>query len=414
LSREPGERNGMRFFALVLALFLGWATVPDRSATAAEWSVAPSMEQKSAFNSNLFWDYQNRSPKSDFVFTFTPAAAFKYSTEVVQLEGRTSLIGLHYLSHPSVDHIDQNQLINGGYKVTPRLGLNLNASYIVDSTMAQEQVTSGTFATLRPRQAVSVTPGVSYSLTERTSLQSSYNYSRISYKDPGLRPYDQQQVNLTLSHLLTNQKTTLISNTLVRRMQYDSGDLFQSLGLQGGLAHKFSEDWGTEALAGVNLSRDSFRTQVYGAPIAPYYFIRTTTVQKKQSRTSPYFKVSLYRQWTNLRLALSYLRDEQATAAGAINETNNLSITGSYQFTERLSTNIMVGYYYSTQAFNTGNYKNQSINVNAGLNYKLTERFTSSLQYIYGFRNDMTNDYFGYQHIVTLMFNYSYPITYQK
>ena len=84
-------------------------------AGAADWSIVPSITQRSEFNSNL-----NMSPTnvlSDYIFSLSPAADFNYTTEISQLKGHLGLQGQHYISHGNLDHIDQNYQINGRYQV---------------------------------------------------------------------------------------------------------------------------------------------------------------------------------------------------------------------------------------------------------------------------------------------------------
>ena len=61
-----------------LALFLClWTT---NLAVAAEWTLVPSVTQKSEFNSNINLTYN--SPISDYIFTLTPAVDFNYTTTI--------------------------------------------------------------------------------------------------------------------------------------------------------------------------------------------------------------------------------------------------------------------------------------------------------------------------------------------
>ena len=92
-------------FALIMSL---WAT---DLAVAADWSLVPSVTQKSEFNSNLNLTFTN--PTSDYIFTLEPGADFNYKTELTHVQGHLGLSGQHYLSNSNLDHIDQNYQING-------------------------------------------------------------------------------------------------------------------------------------------------------------------------------------------------------------------------------------------------------------------------------------------------------------
>ena len=155
--------------AIIMSL---WAA---NLAVAADWSVVPSVTQKSEFNSNLNLTYI--SPISDYIFTLTPAADFNYNTEITQLQGHLGLSGQHYLTNSNLDHIDQNYQINGKYQATPKVNLSLNTSYIVDTTLLEELLASGLVMGRSPRTSIMANPGMTYNITERLSSTINYNFN---------------------------------------------------------------------------------------------------------------------------------------------------------------------------------------------------------------------------------------------
>lgn len=117
-----------RGIGLVILIIVGTCKL----AGAADWSIVPTISQRSEFNSNL-----NMSPTnilSDYILSVTPVVDFNYTTEIAQLQGHLGLLGQHYITHDDVDHIDQNYQINGRYQPTPRVNLSLNSSYTNDPT----------------------------------------------------------------------------------------------------------------------------------------------------------------------------------------------------------------------------------------------------------------------------------------
>ena len=112
-------------------------------------------------------NYAYTNPISDYIFSLQPAMDFNYTTEISQLQGHLGLLGLHYLTNSNLDHIDQNFQINGRHQIAPRVNLSLNSSYINDTTLTQEFLTSGLAMSRTPRQSFAVGPGVTYNLTER-------------------------------------------------------------------------------------------------------------------------------------------------------------------------------------------------------------------------------------------------------
>ncbi len=391
--------------ALLLVVFNG------ENANAADWSLVPSMNLRSEFNTNLNYDFKN--PKSDYLFTVQYASEYNYATEVLQLQGRLGLTGLHYITNSSADHIDQSYQINGKYALTPRCNFILNSAYIVDSSLQEELSTSGVIMTRTPRQSIAAGPGLAYNLTESLMATVNYNFNRVMYQDPQFRNYTNHQVGLRLDYLLSNEKSTLIGNVLARESLYPGNDSYKSLGFYAGINHKFSERWEVNLMAGANYSLMDFATQVLDFSQAPY-FILVKTVRARSTEVTPYLSLSTTGRWTKWTLTASFSRDQSASAYGAISEVYQGNLSAKYNFTERLAGTLTAGYSKSSQAGKNSTYKSEYYNVGPQLTYQVTEKLSVSPGYKYGQRNDITGSRSANAHSVWAMLTYTYPIHYQK
>jgi hypothetical protein len=160
------------------------------------------------------------NPTSSYIFTLTPVADFNYNTEITQLQGHLGLSGQHYLDNGNLDHIDQNYQINGKYQATPKANLSLNTSYIVDTTLLQELLSSGLVIGRSPRTSILANPGMTYNITERLSSTINYNFKRVLYQAPQYTDYTTHQMGLNFNYLLSNERTSLINNNTVRETLY--------------------------------------------------------------------------------------------------------------------------------------------------------------------------------------------------
>ena len=371
-------KQGGIWAIMALALLLGVLAVKDGGA--ADWSVVPSVGLRGEFNSNIDYSFQKKI--SDFLFTLTPNADFNYATEILQLQGHLGWTGLVYAKSASADHIDQNYFINGKYGVTPRLNLNMNAGFMVDSSLQQELITSGFIMTRTPRQSYVLGPGLTYALTERLSATAGYQFSPVHYQDPHFRNYTSQQVNSAFSYLLKNEKTTLSLIFSGQETTYTNNDLNQILGTYLGVSHKFSEVWFFNFQGGANYAFVDFTTQVQNAPQSPF-FVLVQQPRLKQTFLSPYFSISATRQWVKASFTASYIRNQSASGAGSINDTNGLNLVLSYKFTERL-TGTMVGSYNRGEAVSQRNSFNSSTyQVSPQLSYQVTEKLSLSPGYTF-------------------------------
>jgi hypothetical protein len=393
-----------------LAIFIGmWTT---SLAVAADWSMVPSVTQRTEFDSNLNMTYNN--PLSDCILSLKPAVDFNYTTEISLLQGHLGLYGQHYIINSNIDHIDQNYQINGRYQVLPRVNLALNTFYIVDTTLREELLTSGLVMTRTPRQSFMMAPGVTYNLTERLLGTISYNFNRVLYQAPQYTDFTTHQAGLNFTYLLKNEKTSLISNNIVRETLYAGGNTFKSLGIYGGVTHKFTERWDANLMAGANISFYSFSTQVTDFSQFPY-FIQVKTKRVNGSNVSFYFSGTTSYRWTNLTMRAGFSRNQSPSAYGAIYEVNALNLGLWYKFTERLRGSLTGYYSLSTQSSQNVSSQYNYYNFGPALTYQITEKLSVSSGY--NFRNAANLTAGGgsaHDHMAFIQLSYAYPIHYQR
>jgi opacity protein-like surface antigen len=381
-------------------------------AEAADWSIVPTITQRSEFNSNLNFSYTN--PISDYILSLRPAADFNYTTEISQIQGHVGLNGMHYITESELDHIDQNYQINGRYQVLPRVNLSLKSSFISDTTLMQEFLASGLAMSRSQRQAFAVGPGVTYNLTERLLATANYNFNRVLYAAPQYTDFTSHQAGLNFTYLLKNEKTTLLSNNIVRETLYSGGNNFKSIGIYLGVSHKFTERWDASFMSGANISFFSFNTQVVDFSQFPY-FIRLKTQRVDSSNITPYFNVSTNYRWTKLTASAIFSRDESPSAYGAIYEHDRFAVSLGYNFTERLRGRLSGTYSLSNQSSQTISSKYNYFNISPMLTYRITEKLSVSPGYRFQNRATLTaGGGSGHVHSAWLQFTYAYPIHYQK
>ena len=380
-------------------------------AVAADWSVVPSVTQKSEFNSNLNLTYF--SPISDYIFTLTPAADFNYTTEITQLQGHLGLSGQHYITNSNLDHIDQNYQINGKYQATPKVNLSLNSSYIVDTTLQDELLASGVVMNRSPRTAIMANPGMTYNITERLSSMVNYNFNRVLYQSPQYTDYTTHQIGLTLNYLLKNEKTTLTNSNIVRETLYPGGNSYKTLGVYLGANHKFRENWEFNFMGGLNINKSDFGTQVLDFSQFP----TLVTVQQQRAthtKGTPYFNVSTTRRWTNLRVTAGLTRDQSPSAYGYVTNFSRVFASLGYEFTERLTGSLGGDYSLSTQASQANNVDYNYYSFTGQLAYKITEKFSVTPGYRFSQYDNITVGQPAHAHSAYVMLNYTYPLHYQK
>jgi hypothetical protein len=394
-----------------LAIFICmWTT---NLAVAADWSVVPSVTQRSEFNSNLNFSYTN--PLSDYIFSLRPAADFNYTTEISQIQGHVGLFAQHYITYSNLDHIDQNYQINGRYQMYPRLNLSLASSYINDTTLTQELLASGLVMSRTPRQAFMVGPGVTYNLTERLNATINYNFNRVLYQAPQYTDYSNHQAGLNFTYLLKDEKTSLISNNVFQESLYAGGNTSESIGIYGGVARKFSERWDATLMTGVNINFYSFNTQVQNFIGFPYFVIVPSAKRIHSSSVTPYVNVSTRYRWTNFSVSAGASRSQSPSAYGAIYEFNRIYANCAYNISERLSASLNGSYSLSNVASQSTSSEYDYFNISPQLTYRITEKLSASTGYNFSNSASLTEGGgSGHVHTAWIQFSYTYPIHYQK
>ncbi len=381
-------------------------------AVAADWSVVPSVTQRSEYNSNLNFSYTK--PLSDYIFSLQPVVDFNYTSEITQLQGHLGLYGQHYITNSDLDHIDQNYQINGQHRLTPRVNLTLNTSYISDTTLLQELLASGLVTNRSPRQAFQAGPGITYNLTERLLGTVNYNFNRILYQAPQYTDYTSHQAGLNFTYLLKNEKTTLNNYNLVRETLFAGGNTFKSIGIYAGASHKFTERWDANLMAGANISFFSTNTQALDLGQFPL-FIQVKTQRVESSSVTPYVNLSSTYRWTKFSLSGGASRDLQPAANAVTYEFNRLYLNCAYNFTERLSGALNGSYSLSNQSSQNINSKYNYFNFGPQFTYKITEKLSVSPGYTFSNAENLaTNGGSGHVHQAWVQFAYTYPIHYQR
>jgi hypothetical protein len=397
-----------RGIGLVILIIVGTCKL----AGAADWSIVPSITQRSEFNSNINWDPNN--VLSDYILSLQPVVDFNYTTEISQLQGRLGLFGQYYIKNPDFNHIDQNYQINGWYQATPKVNLSLNTFYISDSTAIEEFLVSGLRIGRTPRQSFYVGPGITYNLTERLLATATYSFNRVLYQSSQFINYTTQYAALNFTYLLNNERTSLISNNVVGHTLYADENNYKNIGIYGGVSHNFSERWNGTLLGGANINFYSYNFQVLDSSQFPF-FIRVKTQKTNNSSVTPYVNLSTSYSWTSLTVNGGLSISTTPSAYGAIYQVGRIYGALNYRFTERLSGSLAGAYSLSTQSGQDIDSQWNYYEITPTLNYQITERFSVSPGYSFQNSASLTDSgSSAHNHIAWVQFSYAYPFHYQR
>jgi hypothetical protein len=430
LGLGPHIASGMCISALRIRTFMQFETARricwvmiillvslPLSVQAADLSIVPQIDVGAKYDSNINFNFVGR--QHDFIFNTTPSVDFNYASETTKLTGHLGLDGQVYVNHSNLDIINQYYRLLGSQQVAPRLALNFKGSYTLDSTLNEEISTSGFVMNRSRRQAFDAAPGFAFNLTERATLQTTYDFNRVNYQSPRYVDYTSQTVNLGLNYLLKNAKTTVSGVYLLRFIEYPAiENFYRNMGTYLGVSHQFSEDWSASAFAGLNYNWLTSQTAVlsFGNLAA---FVQLRQVKLQTFTVTPYLNFSAKRHWPKTDFVFGYTLDQSPSGSGTINQFHNGSATISRRLTERLTGSLGGNLYYSISSSPGSNYNNVILYLTPGLNYKLTEKFSLNGSYTYGWRDDLSgNRTIGPQtvsrNLVWLYLRYTNQFHYQR
>jgi len=392
----------------VISIFLGG----NQAGKAADWVLTPSIETRAEYLNNIF--YSARLRKSDYILSAVPNLDFTYNTEVTKIGGNIRLSGLHYLQNPNLDTINQFYNINGSTMATSRLRLNFAGAFL-STTDSQEAVNATNIFTIRQRtNAISVSPGLTYFLTERWSTDLTYNFYNVDYQSNPFNNYITHTINNRLNYLY-NEKTTFIVSNTARYSQYQQLDnTIFALGPQLGFEYKFSEKWGLTFLGGANFSQveSNVRTASFNNLIG---FINIPELQKqKTSYVTPFITISSKYRWQNGGINLNYTKSQSPSAYYNQSQYNYFTLSIDQNLTERLRIAINPYFNLTTIQGGNSNFDQYYYGIISHVNYNLTEKISVGANYRFSYVTNTGLQNYGYplNHVYVYL-NFTYPLHYQ-
>jgi hypothetical protein len=397
------------FCLWVMCLLLGGNGV----GRAADWVLTPSIETRAEFLNNIL--YSAFPKKSDYILSAVPNLDFTYNTEVTQLGGSLRLSGLHYIQNPNLDAINQSYNITGNTMATSRLRLNLGLAYL-STNNSQEAVNTLNLLTIRQRtNNISVSPGLTYFLTEKLSTDLTYNFYNVDYQSNPFNNYMTHIINSRLNYLY-NEKLTFIISMTASYSQYQNIDsTLMSLGPQVGFNYKINEKSEITVLGGASYSQNesSFGTVGFNNFFG---FLTVPEGQKQRSSfVNPFVSISGKYLWENGGASLTFTSSQSASAYLNQSQYNYFNLAINQNITERLRFSVNPYFNTSNTQGGSSNYSQNYIGINPQLTYNLTERTSVGANYNLSYVKNTGLQSSGYNiNGVYLFLNYSYPIHFQR
>ena len=346
-------------------LFFGVMAVLPVTVSANELKLTPSVAVQEEYNDNVF--FSSTDKRSDFITTLTPALDF--SARGARGEGGLSggINWRHYARVGSdiVDYFSQGRF---DYKVVPRLDVSGLAGVTRDSRPDRIDAATGiALNTGSLRQSYHA--GGNYLLSEKNTVSLSYGFDREDFELEEVPSTRVHSASAGLSHLLAPE-TSLEGNFVFSRQLTDVSQV-DDYTLMLGVKKKFRQLWSLALDVGGRYTHASFQgggnaTNDDAGWVGNLSFIYTG-------------------EKVNGNVTFNHDVSVAAGRTGSLERTGG-SVTIGKRFTEKLSGNLFLGYYYNKSnqnQFSLQPIDERTLDLNCVSRYEFTRDLALEASYHY-------------------------------
>ncbi len=360
--------------AFVLWIYLIGSCTAGHS-DAAEWSVLPSIGVKGVYNDNLLLTPLPHD--ATYGYWISPAAEFAGKTERLEVSGKVASDFVTYYGGEETTFTNVFLPLTIRYKTEKDL-LGFTGGFTRDNTLMSELLNTGIVVRFTQRNQWNANPSWARSLTEKLSLQSSFQFTDTTYENGlrlGLVDYQLLGGAVGFMYQATEQDQIQLTGmyTQFRTTNSPSGFKASLPGAMMTLTHAF-----TESLVGT----------AFGGP----RFIGTTTLGSlKTEETVWIYGASLTKQFESGSLQVNAGRDVVPSGFGLLIQTDRVSLSGSYNISETVTGSLGANGYLTsgtTRRASGGTLAEQRyIGISPKLTWKLLEWWKLEASYNYGWRD---------------------------
>jgi hypothetical protein len=345
---------------------------------AAEWSLLPSIGVKGVYNSNLLLTPLPHD--ATYGYWVSPAAEFAGKTERLEVSGRVAADFVSYYGGQESRFTNFFLPLTLRYKTETDL-FGFNGGFTRDNTLMSELLTTGVVLRFTQRNQWNANPTWTRSITEKLSVQSSFQLFDTTYENGlslGLVDYQLFGGSGGLLYQLTEQDQIQLAGSYVNFHTTNAPSPFRASypGVNLSLTHAF-----TETLTGT----------AYGGPRFVSSTTQTVSDNIKAQSTVWLFGASLAKKFESTSIQVNVDRDIVPSGFGLLIQRDRAGLTVSHDHTETLTSSFNgSGYLVSgiTQRALGGAFpENRYFYLTPNIAWKFLEWWKVELSYTYGCRD---------------------------
>ncbi len=179
--------------SLSILLSEGWAN-------AIKWDTQVTMKHEYTDNVN----FSSVNEEGDWIFTLSPGIKLKHNTLRNELNAEAEINFLEYTKKDELDTVNQKYKLFYDFQGTEFFNINFLSSFISDTTLDSEIEEKGIVFSRLGRKKHNIKPAISWFFTEKTSLDFSYDNTKVWYDSH--QDYSNFQIQDTMAQVLHKMK----------------------------------------------------------------------------------------------------------------------------------------------------------------------------------------------------------------
>ncbi|MBK8815779.1 MAG: hypothetical protein IPN42_09860 [Methylococcaceae bacterium] len=371
------------------------------SALSAEWSLKSSIDQSLGYDSNV---QMQQNAQGSFFYKIIPVLTLSHTTDVSEIRA-DALYGTQvYSDLPGFNQDMQNYALSGKYK-TERFDWGIALNHSITPTRNNALQTSGNFSANAVSTTQSVSPSLTYHLSEIDNLTLASSYSATSFDNATndlFRNYNNLEINFAWQRTWTERFSSSLGLFFSNYESKQSGSSqtsninFDSYGINLTNAYNLSEKWKLSGTVGIR---------------------QTDSTISSVTSSSVGFLADFSADYTtdNLTTSFSFRRSLAPSNFGRLQEQTDAGMFLNYRIAENLSTGFNIYYSESTQVNFNDQASRENIVLQPSINWHLAPEWTLSGSYRYR-TQDRTQDDFGNlsannfaeSHLIMLTLNFNW------
>lgn len=312
------------------------------------------------------------------------------------------------------------------FQVSERDKLGISGTIFLDNTLSLERpsgvdITPGDLdetddllGVPRRRFTKSIRPVWNHSLSEKTALNLSYEFTDVTYENAentGRVDYSIHSGQLNLSHAMTPKLLLFgnISATLFSTPDIDSSTTYYTAQIGGN--YRFSERWEAEIVAGGRYSISDFKRSSFSPFITNDGQIALLPVSEKDTNSGlgSLAYGSLKHNYQTGHIKLSLTQDIRPTGNGELQSTNLAGLDWLHKINERLIISLSASAFRGSSINSDSNFIDRSfVQASPILRWRFTPDFSLGMRYRYRYQKYDQLEDSAESHSVMLIANYQW------